>query len=77
MRKNKTITLTTDFGEGSFYAASMKGVILSINPDATIVDVTHSIAQGDILCRYGGEYWTGWGGLICAKRHPSQNQGEV
>ena len=32
------ITLTTDFGVGSPYVAAMKGVILSINPAATIVD---------------------------------------
>jgi len=50
MKKSKIITLTTDFGEGSFYVGSMKGVILSINPRATVVDVTHSIAPGDILC---------------------------
>ncbi len=40
------ITLTTDFG--SLYPASMKGVILSIDPDATIIDVTHSIPPADI-----------------------------
>ena len=40
------ITLTTDFG--SLYPASMKGVLLSINPDATIVDVTHSVPPADI-----------------------------
>lgn len=40
------ITLTTDFG--SIYPASMKGVILSINPDVTIVDITHSIPPIDI-----------------------------
>ncbi|WP_340820217.1 S-adenosyl-l-methionine hydroxide adenosyltransferase family protein [Methanolobus sp. WCC4] len=40
------ITLTTDFG--SLYPASMKGVILSIDPDATIVDITHSIPPTDI-----------------------------
>lgn len=37
------ITLTTDFGLADPYVASMKGVILSINPDATIVDISHSI----------------------------------
>jgi S-adenosylmethionine hydrolase len=40
------ITLTTDFG--SLYPASMKGVILSINPGATIVDITHSVPPIDI-----------------------------
>jgi S-adenosylmethionine hydrolase len=44
------ITLTTDFGEGSRYVPAMKGVILSINPEARIVDVTHSIPAQDIRC---------------------------
>ena len=42
------ITLTTDFGEGSPYVAAMKGAILSINPDVTIVDITHRIAPQNI-----------------------------
>lgn len=42
------ITLTTDFGTGSPYVAAMKGVILSINPDATLVDITHDIRPQDI-----------------------------
>jgi S-adenosylmethionine hydrolase len=37
------ITLTTDFGLADSYVAAMKGVILSINPNATIVDVSHGI----------------------------------
>ncbi len=42
------ITLTTDFGEGSRYVAAMKGVILSINPEAQIVDLSHSMPPQDI-----------------------------
>jgi S-adenosyl-L-methionine hydrolase (adenosine-forming) len=42
------ITLTTDFGAGSPYVAAMKGVILSINPAATIVDLTHAIPPQDV-----------------------------
>jgi S-adenosylmethionine hydrolase len=42
------ITLTTDFGVSSPYVAAMKGVILSINPAATIIDVTHAIPAQDI-----------------------------
>jgi S-adenosyl-L-methionine hydrolase (adenosine-forming) len=42
------ITLTTDFGEGSRYVAAMKGVILSINPDAVLVDVSHSVPAQDV-----------------------------
>jgi S-adenosylmethionine hydrolase len=42
------ITLTTDFGISSPYVAAMKGVLLSINPEITIVDLTHSIPPQDI-----------------------------
>ncbi len=42
------ITLTTDFGYEDSYAAAMKGVILTINPQATIVDVTHAVPPQDI-----------------------------
>jgi S-adenosylmethionine hydrolase len=42
------ITLTTDFGTGSVYQAAMKGVILSINPAATIVDITHDVPHTDV-----------------------------
>jgi S-adenosylmethionine hydrolase len=37
------ITLTTDFGVGSPYVAALKGVILSINPDVRLIDLSHSI----------------------------------
>ena len=33
----------TDFGEDDFFVASLKGVILKINPSARIVDISHSI----------------------------------
>ena len=42
------ITLTTDFGSDSPYVAAMKGVILCINPEATIVDLTHSVHPQNI-----------------------------
>ncbi len=37
------ITLLTDFGLGDGYVASMKGVILSICPEATLIDITHDV----------------------------------
>ncbi|MFA4957545.1 MAG: S-adenosyl-l-methionine hydroxide adenosyltransferase family protein [Candidatus Methanoperedens sp.] len=40
------ITLLSDFGD--VYPASMKGVILGINPDAKIIDISHSIPCHDI-----------------------------
>src|SRR5215211_4556203 len=42
------ITLTTDFGRASPYVAVMKGVILSINPLARLVDLTHDIRPQDV-----------------------------
>jgi S-adenosylmethionine hydrolase len=43
------ITLTTDFGTADAYVASMKGVILSLNPKAVIVDISHSIEPQNVL----------------------------
>ena len=45
---SSVITLTTDFGVDDAYVATMKGVILSINPEANIVDITHSIEPQNI-----------------------------
>jgi len=42
------ITLTTDFGLKDPYVAEMKGVILSISPNATIVDITHDVKKFDV-----------------------------
>ncbi len=38
---NRIITLLTDFGSQMGYVGQMKGVILSINPGASLVDLTH------------------------------------
>ncbi|MGC2622626.1 MAG: SAM-dependent chlorinase/fluorinase [Candidatus Acidiferrales bacterium] len=43
------ITITTDFGSADSLVGSMKGVILSIQPDAEIVDITHKILPYDLL----------------------------
>jgi S-adenosylmethionine hydrolase len=42
------ITLTTDFGEASPFVAAMKGVMLSINPKARLVDLSHQIPPQDV-----------------------------
>ncbi|AQW62956.1 MULTISPECIES: SAM hydrolase/SAM-dependent halogenase family protein [Dehalococcoides] len=42
------ITLTTDFGLQDAYVAAMKGVILSLNPDARILDVSHQVEPQNI-----------------------------
>ena len=44
----RLVTLTTDFGEGSPYVAAMKGVLLSINPSARLVDLGHGIPSQDV-----------------------------
>jgi len=47
------ITLTSDFGTSDYYVGSMKGVILSINPNVNIVDISHQIKPYDIIgCSY-------------------------
>lgn len=43
------ITLITDFGLSDPYVGMMKGVILSLNPEARVVDITHQIGTGAIL----------------------------
>src|SRR6266508_4361598 len=42
------ITLLTDFGPADIFVGSMKGVILGINPEARIVDLTHEVPAHDI-----------------------------
>jgi S-adenosylmethionine hydrolase len=42
------ITLLTDFGSEDYFVGAMKGVILSINPRAVTVDITHHIPPQDI-----------------------------
>ncbi len=56
------ITLTTDFGLYDPYVAAMKGVILEIAPDATIVDITHEVPQQQVreaayVLRYSAPYF--------------------
>jgi len=47
---NQIIGLITDFGDrGQHYVASMKGVILSINPKANIIDIAHNITPFSII----------------------------
>jgi len=43
------ITLTTDYGTNDHLVGTLKGVILKINPDVTIVDITHDVTPYDLL----------------------------
>lgn len=42
------ITLTTDFGLGDGYVGAIKGVIYTINPAATVVDLSHEVAAQNV-----------------------------
>ena len=42
------ITLLTDFGTRDAYVGSLKGVILSLNPEVRLVDLSHEVAPQDI-----------------------------
>ncbi len=42
------ITLLTDFGDRDYFVASMKGVMLNINPQARIVDLSHHVTAHDV-----------------------------
>ncbi len=42
------VTLLTDFGDQDYFVASMKGVILGINPQARIVDLSHQVPPQQI-----------------------------
>jgi len=44
----KIITLTTDFGTEAGYMGAVKGVILKMNPDAQVVDISHDIEPFDV-----------------------------
>jgi S-adenosyl-L-methionine hydrolase (adenosine-forming) len=45
----RIVTLTTDFGVTDHFVGSMKGVILNINPAASIVDICNSVHSFDLL----------------------------
>ena len=49
MPRQPIITLTTDFGLNDHFVGTVKGVILEIVPEATIVDISHSVQAFDIL----------------------------
>ena len=46
---NAIITLTTDYGTNDHLVGTLKGVILRINPDVTLVDITHNVTPFDLL----------------------------
>jgi S-adenosylmethionine hydrolase len=48
-KRTPVITLLTDFGLRDEYVGVMKGVILSINHGAQVVDITHGVARHDVV----------------------------
>src|SRR4249919_3632355 len=42
------IALLTDFGLRDHYVGTMKGVVLGICPEATLVDISHEVAPQDV-----------------------------
>ena len=44
-----TVALLSDFGLRDHYVGAMKGVILTICPDVTLVDISHDVPAHDVL----------------------------
>jgi S-adenosylmethionine hydrolase len=42
------VTFTTDFGNRDGYAGAMKGVVLSLAPDAVLIDISHQVPARDV-----------------------------
>jgi S-adenosyl-L-methionine hydrolase (adenosine-forming) len=49
LTRRPVITLTTDFGLTDHFVGVMKGVILNINPEADLIDLSHEVAAHDIF----------------------------
>lgn len=49
MAHRPIVTLTTDFGINDHFVGAVKGVILDIVPEATIVDISHAVQAFDVL----------------------------
>jgi S-adenosylmethionine hydrolase len=44
-----TVAVLTDFGTRDHYAGTIKAVVLSVCPDATLIDIGHEIPPHDVL----------------------------
>lgn len=49
MVRSSIITFSSDFGTREYYVGAVKGAILSVSPEAQIIDASHSIPSHDIL----------------------------
>lgn len=43
------VTLTTDFGTSDYYVGAMKAVMLSLNPDLKLIDISHDVGPQDLM----------------------------
>lgn len=73
-KKNGPVVLLTDFGNRDVYAGVLKGVIAGINPEARMIDLTHSIEPQNIrqgsfslFCAYA---WFPENSIFCAVVDP-------
>ena len=48
-REMRAIAILSDLGTKDYFVGAMKGAILSVNPDAKIIDISHEIPKRDIL----------------------------
>jgi S-adenosyl-L-methionine hydrolase (adenosine-forming) len=46
--KHRPVALLTDFGDSDHYAGTLKGVIVSINPDVRMIDISHNVSPQNI-----------------------------
>jgi S-adenosylmethionine hydrolase len=49
MPDHPIITFTSDFGSREHYVGAVKGVLLGVCPNATIVDISHDVGSHDLL----------------------------
>jgi S-adenosylmethionine hydrolase len=49
LARKPIVTLTTDFGLNDHFVGTMKGVILSVEPNAEIIDISHAVQAFDVL----------------------------
>lgn len=47
--QKRVLTLLSDFGARDYYVGAMKGAIAQINPDLTVIDITHDIPAQNIV----------------------------
>lgn len=48
MMSRRIITFLTDFGNEGGYPAVMKGVVLKLNPNCRVMDITHHVSPQDV-----------------------------